>query len=98
MSDIAKWALLAAAAVVAIGLIMGLGIADAMNGALFSTAVANIVSVAADGLRFGRGIVNNLVLPAAIPVVTAVLSFVTLKWLVTLTVKVTAWVYHFVFK
>lgn len=98
MSDLAKWALLAAAAVVAIGLIMGLGIADAMDGALFSTAVANVVTVAADGMKFGRGLVNNFVLPQAVPIVTAVLSFVVLKWVVTLTIKVTAWVYHFVFK
>lgn len=98
MSDLAKWALLAAAAVIAIGLIMGLGIVDAMDGALFSTAVSNVVAVASSGLKFGRGLINNLVLPQAIPVVTAVLSFVTLRWLVTLTIKVTAWVYHFVFK
>ena len=65
MSDLAKWALLAAAAVVAIGLIMSLGITDAMNGAVFSAGIANIVSVAADGLKFGRGLVNNFVLPEA---------------------------------
>ena len=98
MSDLAKWALLAAAAIVAIGLIMSLGITDAMNGAVFSAGIANIVSVAADGLKFGRGLVNNFVLPEAIPVVTAVISFSVLKWLVTLTIKISAWVYHFVFK
>lgn len=70
MSDVAKWALLVAGAVLIIGLIVALPFVQFIDAGQLSAAVSNIVSIAGDAFRFGRGLINLFLLPFGRKVVT----------------------------
>lgn len=98
MSDLAKWGILVAGALVVIGLILALPIAAGLQPGILSDGVNAILQYCADAFRFGRGLVNNFLLPAARPVLTAVMIWLLAKWVLLIGIKISTWIYHFIFK
>lgn len=103
MSDIAKWGLLVAGAVLVIGLIFsamgnfGWDLAGALE--LFALFVELLVGLAGDAFKFGRAMVNLLFVPCGYEsYMTGLLIYLFVRWFVQLSVKIAAWVYHYIFK
>ena len=63
MSDIVKWALLAAALAAIIALIVVLPFNDFLDLGELSASISNVVTIAGNAFSFGRGLINNLLLP-----------------------------------
>lgn len=98
VSDIAKWALLVAGALALIGLILALPFAEFLNVGELSTAISNVVSVAGSSFGTVRGLLNNFLLPFGRDVLSGLLVYFFCKWIITIGIKITAWIYHFIFK
>lgn len=98
MSDAVKWALLVAAALVIIGMVVTLDYMDYIDLNTFSSAVSSVISVVGNGFNFGRGIINNLLSPWARVALSGLMYWIIGKELILWTIKVSVWVYHFIFK
>lgn len=98
MSDIAKWALLAAGAVALIALIMALPFVEFINVGEFSSAISSVVSIAGDALMSARKLINNLFSPFGRVVLSGLLMWLFGKWAMMIGIKISAWIYHFIFK
>lgn len=98
MSDVAKWALLVAGAVLVIGLIVALPFMDFINVDEFSAMISTVVSIAGDSFVFARGLVNNFLTPFGRTALTGLLYWMFGKWAITVGIKIYVWAYHFVFK
>lgn len=98
MSDAVKWGLLVAGAVIIIALIVALPFVEFIDLAEFSAAITNIVSIAGSAFRFGRGLINNLLLPFGRTVASGIMIWLIGKWAITVTIKISTWIYHYIFK
>lgn len=98
MSDIAKWALLVVAIIGVIGLLLSFPFMSYLDATKFGDAIATIISVAGDGFLFARGLINNFLSPWARGVFSALIYWLIGKWLITYGIKITVWVYHYIFK
>lgn len=98
MSDIAKWALLVAGALVIIGMILTLPFTEFLVPDQFTTLIGTLVEIAGDGFIFGRGVINNFLTPYGRAVLTGLLYWFFGKWAITISFKIVVWVYHFIFK
>lgn len=98
MSDAVKWGLLVAGAIAIVGLIVALPFVEFINFDEFGAAVANVVSIASVAFRFGRGVINNLLLPFGRTVASGIMIWLIGKWALTITIKIAVWIYHFIFK
>lgn len=98
MSDIAKWGLLVAGAVALIALIVALPFVEFINVGEFTSAINTIVEVCSDGFLFGRGLLNNFLSPFGRGLVTGILLYLFGKFFIGITIKITSWIYHFIFK
>lgn len=98
MSDIAKWGLLIAGALALIALILALPFAEYLNTTELTTAITNVVIVAGNAFGTVRGILNNFFLPFGRNVLSGLLIYMFTKWILTIGIKITAWIYHFIFK
>lgn len=98
MSNAVKWALLAAGAVLLIGLVMALPFVDFIDFGEFGVAINNIVTVAGDFLQSARGLVNCFLLPFGRTVLSGILIWLFGKWAISISIKTVTWVYHFVFR
>ena len=98
VSDIAKWALLVAGAVVLIGLIVALPFTQFINTSEFGNMLGDIVSVAGDALSGARGLINNFLTPFGRTLLTGIMAYLFGKWAITVSIKIVAWIYHFIFK
>lgn len=98
MSDIAKWALLIAGAVALIAIICTLPFMNFMNASEFANAVNAVVSVAGGAFRTVRGILNNFLTPFGRTCLTGLIAYFFTKWIAITGIKITTWIYHFIFK
>lgn len=98
MSDAVKWALLVAGAIIIIGLVVDLAVVDFIDVDIFGSAISSIISVVGEGFNFGRGIINNLLSPWARSALSVLLYWIIGKEFILWTIKVSVWVYHFIFK
>lgn len=98
MSNAVKWALLAAGAVVLIGLVFALPFVDFANLTEFSNEIAVIVNYCGDFLQAGRGIINNFLSPFGRIVLSGIMGWLVGKNLLMIGIKITTWAYHFIFK
>ncbi len=98
MSNAVKWALLAAGAVLLIGLVMALPFVEFINFGEFGVAISNIVEVAGDLFTSARGLVNCFLLPFGRTVLTGLLIWLFGKWAIMISIKTVTWVYHFIFR
>lgn len=98
MSDLARWGIFLSCGVLIIGIIVGFPIMAYMNVDVFKTAVDTIVSVLGEPLLFGRGLINNFLSPWARGAVTGLMGWFLGKWFLTYTLRITVWVYKWIFK
>lgn len=99
MGEFVKWALLAVAIVGLIALVLSLPFAQYVGEvSTFSSAIHQFVSRAGDALTGARGIVNNFFLVSGRRILSGIMFYIICKWLITVVIKITAWVYHFIFK
>ena len=98
MSDIAKWGILAAGAVVLIGLIFALPFVDFIDLSAFSEAISNIVDIASPFFRTGRGIINYFLSPFGRTLLTGIMGWLLGKHFLLTGIKITTWAYHFIFR
>ena len=98
ISNIAKWALLVAGAVVLIGIVLSLPFVNVIDVDVFGEMITNVVTYAGGAIRNARGMINNFVFPAGAYAITAVIGYLFTKWFVISGIKVGTWIYHFIFK
>ncbi len=98
MGDIAKWGILAAAAAIIIGLIVAFPFMNFIDSGVYTQGIATLVTVVGNGFTFARGLVNNFLSPWARSALTALMIWLVGKWILTYSVKLIIWVYHFLFK
>ena len=98
MGEVAKWVLLVAFAVALIGTCITLPIMGWIDVGVYTEGLATVISIAGDALIFGRGLINNLLSPWARTAVSGLMMWLIGKYLVTYSIKVSVWAYHFVFK
>ena len=98
MSNAVKWGLLAAGLAILIGLVIALPFTGLIDFNELSNSVGSLVSVAGQALYSGRCLVNNFLSPAGRTIFSGLLIYLCIKWAVTIGVKITAWIYHFIFR
>lgn len=98
MSDIAKWALLAAAAVSIIALIVALPFVEFINLGELTSAINGIVSICGSAFASARGIVNNFLTPFGRTLLSGILIYLFGKFFIGKTIEIVIWIYHFIFK
>lgn len=98
MSDIAKWALLIAGAVALIALIVALPFVKFIDVGEFGNLLNNITDIVGGSFQWGRGLVNNFLTPFGRGLLTGVMAYLFGKFAITVGIKITAWIYHFIFK
>ena len=98
MAEAVKWALLVAGALLVISLIAALPFTGFIDVSSFSNGISSIVNFAGDALRSARGFINNFFSPFGRTVLTGLMLYLVGRWVITMTIKLTVWVYHFIFK
>lgn len=98
MSDAVKWALLAAGIVALIALIMALPFVQFFDTEELAAGLTDIVTIAGDAFRSARGLINCFLSPFGIALVSGLMVYWVGKWIITMGIKITVWVYHFIFK
>ena len=98
MSDIVKWGLLAAGAVALVALIVALPFVDFINVGELGLLIGRLVDLVGGAFTSARGLVNNFLTPFGRDVLTGIMLYLLAKWVITLSIKITAWIYHFIFK
>lgn len=98
MSTAVKWATLAAGAVVLVALILVLPVTDYMNTSVLGNAVNALVSVIATPLQAARGFLNFFLDDWAITALSGLLLWIFGKQFLTIAIKITTWIYHFIFR
>ena len=98
MSDVVKWGLLAAGAVALVALIVALPFVDFINVGELGTLISRLVDLVGGAFTSARGLVNNFLTPFGRDVLTGIMLYLLAKWVITLSIKITAWIYHFIFK
>ena len=98
MTDGIKWIILVAAAILIIGMVIALDITQYIDLGVVRDAITTIVSYAGDAFDFGRGLINNLLSPWARVALSGLLYWILGKEFILWTIKVSTWVYHFIFK
>lgn len=98
MSDVAKWTLLVAGAVVLIGLVVALPFVEFIDLGQFTEILARITEIAGEAFRFGRGLINLFLLPFGREVLSVLMEWFVAKWAILGTIKIGTWIYHFIFK
>ena len=98
MSNAVKWALLAAGAVLLVGMVLSLPFIDVINFGELSGAVGNLLSVCGGALQSAKGILNCFLTPWARGVLSGVIYYEIAKFAITISIKITTWIYHFIFR
>ena len=98
MSDAVKWALLVGAVILVIGLVVALDFMQYIDLGVVGDAIATLIGLAGDAFNFGRGFINNLLSPWARTALSGLMYWIIGKEFILWTIKVTVWVYHFIFK
>lgn len=98
MSNAVKWALLAAGAVALIALVLVLPFNQFINFGQFGALLNRLTVLVGSAFQSARGLINNFLTPFGRTVLTGLLIWLFGKWAITIAIKLTTWVYHFVFR
>lgn len=98
MSDAVKWALLATAAVALIALVVALPFTEFIDAKAFGDALTTITTYAGDAFYKARCLINNLFSPLGRTILSGLLFWLFGKWAIMISIKIGAWIYHFIFK
>lgn len=96
MSNIVKWGILTAGLIAIVAVCSTFGLLDGVTS--IGGLINQLVSLLGSGLQFGRGLINNFLTPSGRVLLTGLLMFIFFKWVVTMGVKITTTVYHFIFR
>ena len=98
MGEFVKWALLGVGIVALIALVVALPFTDFLDVSEFGALITKFVDIAGFTLLSARQLINNFLTPFGITVLSGLLIYIIGKWVITIGIKLTAWVYHFIFK
>lgn len=98
MGEVIKWGLLVVGAVALIALIVALPFVEFINAGELGTMLSRLVEIVGAALTSARGLLNNFLTPFGRNVLTGIMFYLVAKWVITLTIKIVAWIYHFIFK
>lgn len=98
MSDIAKWALLAAGMVALIALILAIPLFDGIDLTAITSTINQFTALITPYISFARGLINYLVLPQAIPIINVILIYILTKPFVIGAIHLTRGIYSWIFK
>lgn len=98
MSNAIKWGLLAAGAVVLIGLVFALPFVDFINVEEFANQISVIINNCGEFLQSARGLINCFLPSFGRVILTGLIGWLFGKWALMIAIKIVTWAYHFVFK
>lgn len=98
MSDAVKWALLAAAAVLIIGMIVALPFVEFIDLKSFGDSLTTITTYAGNALYNARCLINNFLSPIGRVILSGILIWLFGKWALKISINIVVWIYHFIFK
>lgn len=98
MSNVVKWALLAAGIIALIALVMALPVGDLSQIGNVGGYLGQLLTVCGDNINAARGLINFFLFPPVRTFLSGLLGWIFFKWAILISVKVVAWVYHFVFR
>lgn len=98
MSNIAKWAILAGSIVALIALIVALPFTNFINVSEFTSSINGVVTLCGKYFKFGRGLINNFFSTFGRNCINGLLVYWFAKFFITLSIKLVAWVQHFIFR
>lgn len=98
MGEMAKWAILAAIIITIVSLCVAFPITQYMNLGVYTEGIAVLVNYAGNAFIFARGLINNFLSPWGRAALTGLMIWLIGKWLLTYSLKVLVWVYHWLFK
>lgn len=100
MSDAVKWALAAAIVIALIAIVLTLPFVKYVteSNSAINEAVYVISEYCYDGFYYARGFINIFLTPFGSGLLSGIMVYLFTSWIVKLTIKITVWVFHFVFK
>lgn len=98
MGDMIKWVLLVVGIIALITLILSLPFVDFIDVGEFGDLITSLVDNAGTFLLSARHLINNFLTPFGVSILSGILIYIIGKWVITIGIKLTAWVYHFIFK
>lgn len=98
MSDAIKWGLLVAGIVAVIALVVAIGFGEYISVSTILKGCEMIVGYASVPLKNVRSLLNNFFFPETYPALTFAIWWLFLKPIVTIGVKLTVSIYHYIFK
>lgn len=100
MSDIIKWGLLATAVISLVAVIVTLPIVNffGSSSAVVSEGIGVILDITSPYLYTARAFINIFLNSWGRKILTGLITYLFFKWFLVLNLKVTTWVYHFIFK
>lgn len=98
MGEFVKWGLLVAGAVALIALIVALPFMEFLNVGELSNQIGVVVTYCGSFFANARGLINIFLAPFGRTVLSGLIGYFMTKWIIKLGIKITAWIYHFIFK
>lgn len=98
MSDVAKWAMLVVGFVAIVGLILTMPFIYYIDADIFGEAITTVINIAGDSFVFARGLINNFFSLWARGAISGLILYWIGKFVMTTSIKILIWAYHFIFK
>lgn len=98
MGEFIKWALLVVGIIALIALVVALPFTGFLDVGEFGSLITQLVDIVGSFLLTARQLINNFLTPFGITVLSGLLIYIIGKWVITIGIKITAWIYHFIFK
>lgn len=98
MSDVAKWALLVAIIVTAVGVVLSLPIIGQADITAFTTALSDFVAIIAEWVTKAKSLVLYFVPDGARPFINALIIYSATGWIALYIIRLTLKLYHWIFK
>lgn len=98
MSDVAKWAILGALIVTLIIMILTLPFGQYLNVETLKQSFTVIVNYSSSYLYSARAIINIFLPPVGRQMLSGLMLYLFFSWVIKLSIKIIAWVTHFIFK
>lgn len=98
MSDAIKWTLLVAGIVAIIALVVAIGFGQYISISTIEEGCVIITTYAGVALRNARGLLNYFFFEKVFPALTFTIWWLFVKPILTITIKMTISIYHYIFK
>lgn len=98
MAEAIKWGILVVAIVSLILTVLALPVVQGLDFELLSDSIDVIITYAGGFLYNARGLVNMFLFESARGILTGLILYLFISWACKLSVKIGAWIIHFIFK